>query len=362
MKKMGLTLLTHMHFFQRLCLHRRLQSGAAFWRRSELLKKVHVGQLILCAALLALCSTRLVSAGETKANTTGFTISPALQEIILQKDQQSLTDYFTLANNGDKPETFEVSAIDMGTLDETGGLIFSGFSQDYQRKYGLAQWVTLEHSVLTVPPHNVGKVGFTIKNEASLSPGGHYGAIIVRQASTQSSPEQRVTLTPQAASLLFLRKVGGEVYKLSLPEIEANYNLWQLPTKVSLPFKNEGNIHLVPRGIVRVKDSLGREITKGIINPESALILPERSRVFKVALDTKGRTPWPGRYIIEVDYRYDGQETFTQVSHAFYTAHLRTLVLLVSLVIVGGLALFIFWKRKIWRRLRLPRFRRRKYR
>jgi hypothetical protein len=250
----------------------------------------------------------------------------------------------------------------MGSLDETGGLIFSGLPQDYQQKYGLTKWVSLAQSKLTIPARKVGKVDFTIKNEASLSPGGHYGAIIVRQVGEQLSSNERIALSPQAASLIFLRKVGGEKYGLSLPRIESNHSIWRLPTKVKLPFKNDGNVHVVPRGVVRIKDSVGREIAKGIINPESALILPERGRSFSVSLDPQAQIIWPGRYTIEVEYRYDGRDKLSHISQTFYTANLRVFLLLLAL----GLSLlfigYTIWKNKSWRHLtRRPRLGKRKY-
>jgi len=63
---------------------------------------------------------------------------------------------------------------------ETGGVVFSGLSADYQQKYGLANWITLERSIVTVAARSTQNIKFEIRNDETLSPGGHYGAIVVK--------------------------------------------------------------------------------------------------------------------------------------------------------------------------------------
>lgn len=296
---------------------------------------------------LLLALTLFIPAHATAQNkkTGGITISPASQEIVVKKDEGEKGGSFMVINNNDVVETFELSTVDMGALDDTGGVAFSGLSQDYQRKYGLAKWVVLSRNLVTIAPKGRETVAFTIKNDDSLSPGGHYGALIVRRARDRGGePKRRIALSPEAASLLFLRKVGGEVYGLALTRISSNDNLWHLPSEVNLPFKNEGNTHVVPRGIVRIKTASGEEIAKGIINPESSVILPEHTRNFTVTLRSQTRVIWPGKYHVEVAYRYDGREHFSYQGTTFYTANLR--VVMMGLGVLAILSLVIYKTRR----------------
>jgi len=321
-------------------------------------------KLLLFIVLVLFVSVPVVGAAEKpKSKKSGITISPASQEIIVKDNKKTATGSFTVTNNSGVSETFSAVAVDMGALDDTGGLTFSGLSQDYQQKYGLARWLQLSKTQVVVKPGGKETIAFAIKDQAALSPGGHYGAVIVRRAA-ESAPlaERRIALSPQAASLVFLRKVGGEKYGLSLSGTTSDYSLWHMPSKVVLDFQNNGNVHLVPRGVVRIRDGLGREVAKGIINPESALVLPEVSRTFTVALNSQARVIWPGRYTIQAEYRYDGEDQFTHVSQTFYTANLRILLLLLATFLVLFFAVYMAWRRRVWRRLRLPKFRRRKHR
>jgi hypothetical protein len=288
---------------------------------------------------------------KTRSPTGGITISPAFQELVLGQRQSAIGGSFSIANNSDQPETFEVSSVDMGTLEDTGGVILSGLPQDYQQKYGLAKWLKLSATKVTVKAHNKSAVSFSVKNEDGLSPGGHYGALVVRSSRSASDPaERRVALSPQAASLLFLKKVGGERYGLRVSAIDSDKSMWHMPTKIALELENTGNVHVVPRGIVRIKNTVGHEIARGIVNPESGLVLPERSRTFSVPLTFRGRTVWPGRYTIEVEYRYDGQDETAYARQSFFTANLKVLVLLVGAVVAIGTALYKF-RRPLRRRM-----------
>jgi len=326
--------------------------------------------LLLFVLLVPLLVSSPIAAKEPqpKSKTGGITISPASQEIIVTADKKVPGGSFTVTNNNRMPETFTITAVDMGALDETGGLTFSGLAQDYQERYGLAKWLDLSRTQVAVKPGGKQTVAFTIKNDESLTPGGHYGAVIVRRAGeTTVLPNQRVALSPQAASLLFLRKVGGERYGLSLTNLASDHSIWRMPTKATLNFRNDGNVHVVPRGVVRVRDALGREIAKGIINPESGLVLPERSRTFSVALSSQARVIWPGRYTVEAAYRHDGEERFTHTQQTFYTANLRILLLLLAALAVLIFAGYQVWRRRLWKSLwrglwRVPWKRRPKFR
>lgn len=312
-----------------------------------------IRQILALGVLLVLVGTSVGSAGALdRKKSGGLTITPALQHLVVNGDQGTQEGTFSVQNDSDQAATFELSTVDMGTLDDTGGLIFSGLPQDYQKKHGLANWVQLPQTTLDIAAGKVATVRFNIKNDVSLSPGGHYGAIIVKQANRQAGADKQVSLSPQAASLLFLLKRGGEIYQLTLQNIKAPHSAWRLPTKVELPFKNEGNVHLVPRGVVSLKNMRGAEVARGVINPESSMVLPERTRTLYVSFDKNAKVTWPGRYTVEVLYRYDGQENFSRHTQVFYAANLRVLLILAS-SLVALITITYLFRRQLWRATKL---------
>jgi len=55
---------------------------------------------------------------------------------------------------------------------------------------------------------------------------------------------------------------------------------------------------------------LGREVRKGIINPESGFLLPETLRAYQIDLRSLSWSIFPGKYTLTVQSRYDGRENF----------------------------------------------------
>lgn len=268
---------------------------------------------VLCIALFA-CVALPVSADTTGG---GITITPAFQDIVLDQTGQEVEFFATVTNDTTNPVTLRLSVLDFGSLDESGGVAFLGASNDLERKYSLASWMRPEKDVVTTVPGETQKIKVTIENRDSLGPGGHYGALtFTTEDVTQSDGNNNIAVKQLFSSLVFVKKIGGEIYSLDLSEKEFSYNLMRLPEKIRLRFRNDGNIHLVPRGIVTVTDPLGRLVAKGIINEESALILPETFRTYVTTLKPLVWSFIPGRYTMIIAYRFDGKDDFTTVTDA----------------------------------------------
>lgn len=244
-------------------------------------------------------------------NDKGFSLNPFFREITLEENQAEASFLLEISNNEEMPAIFKLSVVDFGALDESGGVAFLGSSENF--KYRLASWISLEKDALVVAPDEKQSVKITIKNKESLSPGGHYAAVVLRLENEENIAKQepaKIAIDPSFASLIFVRKIGGEIYELALKNWEMNNNFFRLPSKIKLRFQNTGNVHLAPRGIVKITDPLGRVVARGIINPESALILPETFRVFPVSIQKTAISFIPGRYKVSLEHRYDGKDDF----------------------------------------------------
>lgn len=271
----------------------------------------------------------------------GITISPAFQDIVVGPNMAGQTYEFLVTNNTSEPYEFSISSVDFGSLDESGGVLFSGQSQRLLNyKYGLSQWVTLQQDRIVVEPKTTAKVPVTIENKESLTPGGHYGAILVSPTRSGERPT-KVEINQVLTSLLFVKKQGGEIYRLGLVNYETKAQWLSLPGATELRFQNAGNVHVVPRGTVTVRDPAGRVVQRGIINPNSAIMLPETFRRLGVSLETVGRAWLPGKYTLSIAYRFDGRETeeFREVSflyvNGWYVIVVAVLLLLAGLRILG---------------------------
>lgn len=299
---------------------------------------------LLCAACLAI----IVGLPELVGAAPGVTLSPSTQEIVLQPDQASQSFSLDVTNQTAAALSFDVSAVDFKSLDESGGVAFVGpASAGLAAKYGLAAWILLEKSMLAVPAGDKQSLKVTVLNQAIVAPGGHYGAIILSVKSpTGSTIAPKVSLKQNLAALLFVRKVGGEHYDLRLDSMDIRQQRWRLPDQVKLRFYNPGNIHIVPRGKVKVIDMTGRVVSQGIINEASGILLPETHREYVVKLSNQGlRHLLPGRYRIIADYRYDGFDPVAHKEINIIFGGQWLLLAIVGVILTTGTGFFILIRR-----------------
>jgi hypothetical protein len=248
--------------------------------------------------------------GAVQSSSDGITISPPLKEVVLGPGLQRTTPVVTVKNQSGSDFTASVRTVDFKALDAHGGISLdeSGASQ-----YSLAKWLTLpDGNTVSLKNGQTAEIPVQIDNRGDLAPGGHYGAIVLSADTAGGGNGNRVQLKQELVSLIFVKKLGGEKYGLELESLVPAKGS-KVPESVTMRFRSTGNVHVVPRGYVEVTDAKGTVVEKGIINPESTLVMPGTNRQFITLLQpvNKGQG---GRYKLTAYYRYDGQSHFAQKS------------------------------------------------
>lgn len=245
-----------------------------------------------------------VSAATNEQN--GIGISPALQQLNVLPGDSGRTFTITVFNHTKSAKIIALSTKDFGSLNDTGGVLLKN-DPSYAKRFGLASWLQLEKTRFTLLPGASEAVQARVENRTDLQPGGHYGAVIATVDGKDTATGNIVNVHQELLSLVLVTKTGGEHYDLALKSLSHNGNWLHLPDDIRLHFQNPGNVHVVPRGTVRLERFGGKVISTGIINTESAFILPGSSRDIYVPMQKVGRqqTP-PGDYRIVVEYRYEG--------------------------------------------------------
>lgn len=271
----------------------------------------------------------------------GLTISPLLKEITLGPGLIQTSTEITLQNNTGEPVSAQMQLVDLKALGEYGGssLDKAGLTD----KYDLANWMTLPNGdTVKIASGDTVKIKVNISNRDDLAPGGHYGAVVVT-TTPATSARSNVNINQQLVSLLFVKKLGGEVYGLQ-PE-PLTYDGPGIPQQITTRFKSTGNVHVVPRGFIEVTDPAGKQVAKGIINEDSSIILPGSTRQFVTLMQPVSDSNKPGRYKITVNYRYDGEERFSTQSTYFTRGHPVTALVvgvITILAMIGSITYVLF--------------------
>ncbi|MBP7060582.1 MAG: hypothetical protein KBA91_01215 [Candidatus Moranbacteria bacterium] len=254
------------------------------------------------------------------ASGSGISVAPVFQEVSFDAQQDRSDFLITLKNETSQTVVLRPSVFDFGSLDESGGVAFLGTADALERKYGLASWMRLGKDVIFLEAGEVEQLSVTVENRESLSPGGHYGAVVFQVGSGDDAlpKDNRVAVNQLVSVLVFAKKTGGEIYSVELKEVDWSRNPFLIPKSLRLRFQNAGNVYVTPRGVVTVTDPVGRVVGKGSINPESGLVLPETQRVYVTALSLLTRALFPGWYILETRYRFDGKDEFLVTQERFF--------------------------------------------
>ena len=281
------------------------------------------------------------------------TIAPFLQQVQIAPTDGVKNFNVAVTNDSGTTLSFHFSTVDFGSLDETGGLAFAGSNESsLTKKYGLAAWLRLNVSDLSVVPGQTAQVTATIINDVSLQPGGHYAAIIASVKNQGAATRGQVAIKQELSSLVLATKTGGEKYDLHLDSLRYGSNWWHLPSEVTLRFYNPGNVHVVPRGLVKVVAPNGQVVSQGVINDASSFALPQTYRQIPVELQSVGHGGWrPGLYHIQVNYRYDGIDRYVTRTFAARFLNLSS-VLLITVVL--GVVLWLVFKFRHWKAQKPP--------
>ncbi len=285
------------------------------------------------------------SVAQVYAQTRGIGVTPAIDELILEEGQASARLDVNIANATDKEVRLRVSTLDFGALDASGGIAFLGATGQEVAPRGLSRWMALDRDTLRIGAGQTETISLTVENNDSLSPGGHYGAIVVSALNDGLPGGDAVAVQPAVSTLVLLKKRGGETYSLEMMDVKTNKSLLSLPKTAMLEFKNTGNVHVVPRGTVQLVSPTGSVIRRGVINEQSGFVLPESTRNYEV--DFSGSSPWlPGRYKLVTEWRFDGQESFNQTVEYIWYIGKATLLLIGILCSLIVLIMYVKYRRR----------------
>lgn len=215
----------------------------------------------------------------------GMMVEPAFQFVTISATASSTTREITLTNQTDTQHEYALSTVDIRQSDTTGQVAFIDKPQA-DTSYALASFLRVPEEKITLQPAESKKILIDIVDNQNLSPGGHYGAVLVQVSSVGAQGEEVVV--PMVSSVLLVHKVGGERFHINLKPMSVPA-FWQtIPKSMLLQFENQGNVHVIPHGQVVITDLFGRRIAEGTINEGSVVVMPENLRAISVNLSMRG--------------------------------------------------------------------------
>jgi hypothetical protein len=269
------------------------------------------------------------------AATNGLSVGPFLQEVDLAEDQAESSFEITLGNNTKYTLPMLVSVVDFGAADDNGGVNFLPKVDDLSHKYGLASWMSTEKNNLIMAPHSAQQIKVNIQNKDSMSPGGHYGAVIFQLDRSQLTPDQtNVSFLKAVSTLVLAKKPGGGAADLKYSGMTWDGAPLALPSSVHIKLYNTGNIHTTPTGTMTLTNTLGQVVNTDKFNPDNSIILPETLRTYPISISHSPLQIIPGWATITLHYQVSANTPFRTVTERFFVFSPWSVVILIALIIL----------------------------
>ncbi len=199
----------------------------------------------------------------------------------------------------------------------------------------LAEWIEVEDKAIHVEREASQDIPFTLRVPENAAPGGHYAAILVGTKPLKENLEgSGISVSSLISSLLFVEVQGDIREEGRIREFKTDKSVYQTPeAKLTLTFENSGNVHVQPRGKIRIYNMWGKERGDIPINEGSEFgnILPKSSRSYVFVWKGEKNAFEAGRYKAEASITY-GRERPEQVTQAVYF----WIIPLKSIGLIGG--------------------------
>jgi hypothetical protein len=222
-----------------------------------------------------------------------------------------------LVNNNKETITIYMQAADFKSSEE-GTVEFVPTGQKDNYKFALSQWLEFDKEPVEIKAQESREIPFTINVPADAEPGGHYAAMLAGTKPQEDIYGSGMKVSSVLASLIMLEIKGSFEEKGEIIEFSTDKKAYLDEPEVifKIKFSNTGNIHLQPRGEIKIYNFFNKEKETIYINHQTEYgnVLPQSERAWDFSWRGK-RSLWDmGRYkaILFLSYGEKGQVTVSQ--------------------------------------------------
>lgn len=279
----------------------------------------------------------------------GVLVSPVAFDVTRElRPGDSFTCTVTVRNRRPTSTTYELEPVGQRGR-RGGGTEFVRAEQD-EAGVTAATWMDPVTSSITLAPNQIGELPVVVTVPSDPPRGSAYGSIVVlrRTDAAATGGDASVGIRSGAAVALLLRIGGDGTPKLTFtdtraPLLRTDRAAWTWRARL----RDEGTLHAVPRGRLRVRSMFGRTVARFPI--ETRVLLPGGDE--PVAVTWKD-TPWFGlyRYDVRVDARGATGASGARAEGWIIALPPWWIIALVVLAASGAAAWPLVQRRREWRR------------
>lgn len=265
-------------------------------------------------------------------------MSPAYFQLEVNAGESEVRDEIDVRNASDAGVFVRLSAVDPDSFPGLGQIF--GIESDTlgDRLYDVSK-VRLASSGEWIAAGESKKIPFMILSDDTLMSGGNYGVFLVEWDGGETE-RGAIGIGQTIAIPVLLANTDGADAQIRLERLGYRREGADVPVSAFAHIRNFGNSHSTPRGLLTVSDPFGREVARGTLNEDSAIVLPGSAREYAIGLQSIQSSRIPGMYTLMLKYRVDGSDAFTTYQRKAFVFPTTTLIWTVSVVAVLCILLF----------------------
>lgn len=200
-----------------------------------------------------------------------LTVIPVKLELELDRSEIKNIEFF-IRNDSEIPEIY-YSEVECFTEE--------GEAKKFIGRCPEVEWLSLPESV-ALKPKEMKSVLATFKIPDSAPPGAHSLIVWWSTRPTKQNVPGGVSIGLRVGSLVYINVKGEAKEDFTITKIDYKKFIFKLPIKINYSIKNIGNTYINPKGEIIVKNLLGREVDRKIVNPRDLQILPNNEKLMEI--------------------------------------------------------------------------------
>ncbi len=200
-----------------------------------------------------------------------LTVMPAKLELELGRGEIQNIEFF-IRNDSEIPEIY-YSEVECFTEE--------GEAKKFIGRCPEVEWLSLPESV-ALKPKEMKSVLATFKTPDSAPPGAHSLIVWWSTRPTKSNVPGGVSIGLRVGSLVYVNIKGEAKEDFIFSKVDYQKFIFKLPLKITYAIKNTGDTYINPKGEIIVKNLLGKEVDRKLVNPRDLQILPNNEKLMEM--------------------------------------------------------------------------------
>ncbi len=264
-------------------------------------------------------------------NAAGITVTPVTDTFNIAAGQ-TVTRTVRVINPVTRALTLYPRILDFHTDNEDGQPRFYSIKEK-SSPYAMSTWASFSKPFLRIEPNEEERFDVTITAPDNVDPGGHYAAVLFSTEEPKLEEDaSQIGVVGLVGTLLLATVPGAVDQRLILQDFTGPRFLISPPANFSTLFSNLGNVHLAPKGEIKIRNWSGDVTTTLKINEGAGNVLPESRRRF----ENSWQFSWKafGKYTATAVAYYGTPEQQITATRSFFVLPLWLIITIIALVLV----------------------------